>query len=169
MNYIIKVSINIAIACKIMEWCGMITTWLRIPAKCLYHPCIMHLSWDVDCPNKIFSQLSIITVPQSWIQTPWDMKAHHLLSLSGFLTMHQLLTNILCELNTTESLSSVCGIFFVLSGLLEVILLKFIGHSMVDSIQISSVKTAISGLQSFGSHGEPTEPYRYLIRVSQCT
>ena len=97
------------------------------------------------------------------------MKAHHLQSPGGFLTMHQLLTNILCELNTTESLSSVCGIFFVLSGLLEVILLKFIGHSMVDSIQISTVKTAISGLQSFGHHGEPTEPYRYLIRVSQGT
>ena len=47
--------------------------------------------------------------------------------------------------------------------------LKFIGHSMVDSIQISSVKTAISGLQSFGSHGEPTEPHRYLIIVSQGT
>ena len=56
MNDIIKVSINIAIACKTMEWCGMITTWLRIPMKCLYHPCTMHLSWDVDCPNKIFSQ-----------------------------------------------------------------------------------------------------------------
>ena len=53
----------------------------------------------------------------------------------------------------------------MVSGLLEVNFLKFIGHSMVDSIQISSVKTAISGLQSFGSHGEPTEPYREYLKV----
>ena len=57
----------------------------------------------------------------------------------------------------------------MVSGLLKVIFLKFIGHSMVDSIQISSVKTSILGLQSLGSHGESTEPHRYLIRVSQGT
>ena len=70
---------------------------------------------------------------------------------------------------TMESLSSFCGIFLVVSGLLKLFFLKFIGHSMVDSIQISSVKISILGLQSLGSHGESTEPHRYLIRVSQGT
>ena len=70
---------------------------------------------------------------------------------------------------TMESLSSFCGIFLVVSGLLKLIFLKFIGHSMVDSIQISSVKISILGLQSLGSHGESTETHRYLIRVSQGT
>ena len=66
---------------------------------------------------------------------------------------------------TTECFSSF--IFLMVSGLLRVIFLKFIGHSMVDSIQISSVKTSILGLQSLGSHGKSTEPHRYSIRVSQ--
>ena len=70
---------------------------------------------------------------------------------------------------TTESLSSFCGIFLVVSGLLKAIFLKFISRSMVDSIQVSSIKTSILGLQSLRSHGESTGPHRYLIRVSQGT
>ena len=45
-----------------------------------------------------------------------------------------------------ECLSSFCGICFVVSGGLKTIFLKFIGHSMLDSVRISSVKTSILGL-----------------------
>ena len=97
------------------------------------------------------------------------MKAHHLLSLSGFLTMHQLLTNICVSSVLWKALVLFVVFFCGIWATRSIFFLKFIGHSMVDSIQISTVKTAISGLQSFGHHGEPTEPYRYLIRASQGT
>ena len=46
-----------------------------------------------------------------------------------------------------EHLSSFCGILLVVSGLLKAFFLKFISHSMVDSVWISSVKTSILVVQ----------------------
>ena len=71
--------------------------------------------------------------------------------------MHQLLTIVLYKLNMPQNALVLSMVFF------------WWYHSMVDSIQISSAKTSILGLQSLRSHGKSTEPHRYLIRVSQGT
>ena len=89
----------------------MITTWLRIPVKCLYHLCTMHLSWDVDCPNKIFSQFI-------YHHSATELNSNSMAYESSPSTITELFFDNapafdkhLCELNTMESLSSFCGIF----------------------------------------------------------